>query len=394
MTREEQFINSHPLDDYIEQQDLNQSNQNEITPNAIAEETELQFSDKELQKIETISQQIKPLDDEGLLSFGSHLQQNMSKFSHRMLDEVQTKDVGPIGDTLDQLMSKLKAVNPDELNPEKQSKIKRLFKRTKASINEVFSRMQSVSSQVDRITIQLDKHKTNLSKDIQLLNSLYDQNKEYFDDVSLYIAAAKHKKREIQTNDIPKLQQHAEQTANQMDIQAVADMEQFVDRLDKRIYDLQLSRQIAIQTAPQIRMIQNVNQALAEKIQSSILTSIPLWKNQMAIALTLMRQRNAVSAQRGVTDTTNDLLTQNAAMLKQNAIETATENERGIVDIETLKTTQSDIIETIEQTLQIQANGRQKRQEAEKELLGLENELKQHVLSIKEPNTQKLDNKY
>ena len=167
-----------------------------------------------------------------------------------------------------------------------------------------------------------------------------------------------------------------------MDIQAVADMEQFVDRLDKRIYDLQLSRQIAIQTAPQIRMIQNVNQALAEKIQSSILTSIPLWKNQMAIALTLMRQRNAVSAQRAVTDTTNDLLTQNAAMLKQNAIETATENERGIVDIETLKTTQS-IIETIEQTLQIQQNGRQKRKEAEKELVGLEDELKQHLLSMK-----------
>ena len=168
-----------------------------------------------------------------------------------------------------------------------------------------------------------------------------------------------------------------------MDIQAVADMEQFVDRLDKRIYDLQLSRQIAIQTAPQIRMIQNVNQALAEKIQSSILTSIPLWKNQMAIALTLMRQRNAVSAQRAVTDTTNDLLTQNAAMLKQNAIETATENERGIVDIETLKTTQSDIIETIEQTLQIQQNGRQNVKKAEKELVGLEDELKQHLLSMK-----------
>ena len=139
--------------------------------------------------------------------------------------------------------------------------------------------------------------------------------------------------------------QHSE---NQMDIQAVADMEQFVDRLEKRIYDLQLSRQIAIQTAPQIRMIQNVNQALAEKSKAQF-TSIPLWKNQMAIALTLMRQRNAVSAQRAVTDTTNDLLTQNASMLKQNAIETATENERGIVDIETLKATQSDIIETIEQ---------------------------------------------
>ncbi|UDI78297.1 toxic anion resistance protein [Staphylococcus taiwanensis] len=388
MTRQEQFNNSHPLDDYIEQQSLkdlnhNGSNMNLTQQNTVVEDFEHQFSEKELEKIDTISKQIKPLDNEGLLSFGSHLQENMSQFSHRMLDEVQTKDVGHVGDSLNQLMSKLKAVNPDELNPEKQSRLKRLFKRTKASINEVFSRMQSVSSQVDRITIQLEKHKRNLSKDIQLLDGLYEQNKNYFDDVNLYIAAAKRRKQSLQTNDIPKLQQQAEQSGNQMDIQSVADMEQFVDRLDKRIYDLQLSRQIAIQTAPQIRMIQNVNQALAEKIQSSILTSIPLWKNQMAIALTLMRQRNAVTAQRAVTDTTNDLLTQNASMLKQNAIETATENERGIVDIETLKTTQNDIIETIEQTLQIQQNGRQKRQEAEKELVGLENELKQHLLSMK-----------
>ncbi|WP_180542581.1 toxic anion resistance protein [Staphylococcus haemolyticus] len=387
MPRNDQFNNSHPLDDYIVQQQLknldNNSNVSLANQNTVLDDFQQQFSDKEMQKIESISQQIKPLDNDGLLSYGSHLQENMSQFSHKMLDEVQTKDIGPVGDSLNQLMTKLKTVNPDELNPEKQSKLKRFFKRTKASINEVFSRMQSVSSQIDRITIQLDRHKNNLSKDIKLLDGLYQQNKDYFDDVNLYIAAAKRKKHEIQTNDIPKLQEHANQTGNQMDIQAVADMEQFVDRLDKRIYDLQLSRQIAIQTAPQIRMIQNVNQALAEKIQSSILTSIPLWKNQMAIALTLMRQRNAVSAQRAVTDTTNDLLTQNAAMLKQNAIETATENERGIVDIETLKTTQSDIIETIEQTLQIQQNGRQKRKEAEKELVGLEDELKQHLLSMK-----------
>ncbi|MDU6962512.1 MAG: toxic anion resistance protein, partial [Staphylococcus sp.] len=288
-----------------------------------------------------------------------------------------------IGDTLNQLMSKLREVNPDDLNQDNQSKLKRLFRRTKASINEVFSRMQSVSSQVDRITIQLDKHKGNLTKDIQLLDHLYEQNKVYFDDVSLYIAAAQRKKQDINANELPKLRQYAEQSGNQMDIQSVADMEQFVDRLDKKIYDLQLSRQIAIQTAPQIRMIQNVNQALAEKIQSSILTSIPLWKNQMAIALTLMRQKNAVTAQRAVTDTTNDLLTRNAAMLKQNAIETATENERGIVDIETLKATQNDIIETIEQTLQIQYNGRQKRQQAERELSQLENELKEHLLTMK-----------
>ena len=377
MNQKDQFINSHPLDDYIDHQTHDVSTQN------VKQDFEQQFNEQDLKKIDSISQQIKPLDSEGLLSFGTHLQQNMSQFSHQMLDEVQSKDVGPIGDTLNQLMSKLREVNPDDLNQDNQSKLKRLFRRTKASINEVFSRMQSVSSQVDRITIQLDKHKGNLTKDIQLLDHLYEQNKVYFDDVSLYIAAAQRKKQEINASELPKLRQHAEQTGNQMDIQNVADMEQFVDRLDKKIYDLQLSRQIAIQTAPQIRMIQNVNQALAEKIQSSILTSIPLWKNQMAIALTLMRQKNAVTAQRAVTDTTNDLLTRNAAMLKQNAIETATENERGIVDIETLKATQNDIIETIEQTLQIQYNGRQKRQQAERELSQLENELKEHLLTMK-----------
>ena len=375
MTHKINSNQSHPLDQYIED--------NTNTNPTVAQDFNPQFSDEDKKKIETISQQIKPLDHDGLLQFGTNLQQSMSQFSHQMLDEVQSKDMGPVGDSLNQLMGKLKSVNPNDLDPNKQSKLKRIFRRTKASINEVFSRMQSVSSQIDRITIQLDKHKGNLTKDVELLDGLYDQNKKYFDDVTLYIAAAQRKKQQIQSETIPELQEKAHNSGNQMDIQAVADMEQFVDRLDKRIYDLQLSRQIAIQTAPQIRMIQNVNQALAEKIQSSILTSIPLWKNQMAIALTLMRQRNAVSAQRAVTDTTNDLLTQNASMLKQNAIETATENERGIVDIETLKTTQNDIIETIEQTLQIQQDGRQKRQAAEKELNGLENDLKQHLLSMR-----------
>lgn len=375
MTHEINSNQSHPLDQYIED--------NTNTNPTVAQDFNPQFSDEDKKKIETISQQIKPLDHDGLLQFGTNLQQSMSQFSHQMLDKVQSKDMGPVGDSLSHLMGKLKSVNPNDLDPNKQSKLKRIFRRTKASINEVFSRMQSVSSQIDRITIQLDKHKGNLTKDVELLDGLYDKNKKYFDDVTLYIAAAQRKKQQIQSETIPELQEKAHNSGNQMDIQAVADMEQFVDRLDKRIYDLQLSRQIAIQTAPQIRMIQNVNQALAEKIQSSILTSIPLWKNQMAIALTLMRQRNAVSAQRAVTDTTNDLLTQNASMLKQNAIETATENERGIVDIETLKTTQNDIIETIEQTLQIQQDGRQKRQAAEKELNGLENDLKQHLLSMR-----------
>ena len=199
MNQKDQFINSHPLDDYIDHQTHDVSTQN------VKQDFEQQFNEQDLKKIDSISQQIKPLDSEGLLSFGTHLQQNMSQFSHQMLDEVQSKDVGPIGDTLNQLMSKLREVNPDDLNQDNQSKLKRLFRRTKASINEVFSRMQSVSSQVDRITIQLDKHKGNLTKDIQLLDHLYEQNKVYFEDVSLYIAAAQRKKQEINANELPKL---------------------------------------------------------------------------------------------------------------------------------------------------------------------------------------------
>ncbi|MCD8833004.1 toxic anion resistance protein [Staphylococcus arlettae] len=374
MTREQDSINAHPLDSFIDEQVANEGQ--------IIQQTK-QFSPEEQKKIEELSSSITPMDHDGLLNFGTEAQSNMSQFSHRILNDVKTSDIGPVGDSLNGLMAKLKSVNPDELNPENQSKLKRFFKRTKVSVNEIFSKMQSIGSQIDRISIELDKHKTNLKKDVELLDQLYDQNKDYFDDLTLYIEAAKRKKQLIESTELPKLQKEAQNSNNQMVVQDAADLSQFVERLDKRIYDLQLSRQIAIQTAPQIRMIQNVNQALAEKIQSSILTSIPLWKNQMTIALTLMRQRHAVSAQKAVTDTTNDLLLKNSALLKQNAIETATENERGVVDIETLKTTQSDIIETIEQTLQIQKQGRDKRKQAEGELSELEGELKQHLLDMK-----------
>lgn len=374
MAREQDYINSHPLDKYIEEN----SNSESKVVNAT------QYTEKEQQKINELSEKIKPMDHDGLLNYGTEAQSHMSQFSHRILNEVKTTDVGPVGESLNGLMSKLKSVNPDELNPENQSKLKRIFRRTKASVNEMFSKMQSVGSQIDRISIELDKHKNNLVKDVDMLDELYNMNKDYFDELSLYIEAAKKKQHDLQQEDVPKLKVQAKSTGNQMDVQAASDMEQFIDRLDKRIYDLQLSRQIAIQTAPQIRMIQNVNQALAEKIQSSILTSIPLWKNQMSIALTLMRQRNAVTAQKAVTDTTNDLLLKNSELLKQNALATATENERGVVDIETLKTTQNDIIETIEQTLQIQEQGRNKRKQAESELNQLETELQNQLLDMKQ----------
>ncbi|AMY04803.1 toxic anion resistance protein [Staphylococcus condimenti] len=362
--------------------------ENDISTDQTLVESNKEFTPEQQQKIHDLANQIEPLNYDSLMKFGSNAQSSMSQFSHKMLSEVKSKDTGPIGDTLNQLMLKLKEVQPDDFKEGKDSFIKKIFKRAKASANEIFSRMQSVGSQVDRISIELTNHKDSLNRDIQLLNGLYDQNKDYFDELNLYIAAAQEKKQDILEKELPEKRKKAYESGNQMDIQEVADLEQFADRLDKRIYDLQLSRQISLQTAPQIRMIQNVNQTLAEKIQSSILTSIPLWKNQMAIALTLMRQRQAMSAQRAVTDTTNDLLTANSELLKQNAVDTAVENERGIVDIETLKSTHENIIETVEQTLQIQAEGREKRQQAEKELQHLESDMKERLLTMKDNKIQ------
>ncbi|HEC2156124.1 TPA: toxic anion resistance protein [Staphylococcus delphini] len=373
--------NTHPLDAYFNDFDHPKTGAvTEVETKALNEH----FNDQDRQKIQSLAEQIEPLNHDSLLKFGSNAQTHLSHFSHQMLDEIQSKDVGPIGETLEQLMKKLKEVNPDELSQQNDNFLKKLFKRSKNSMQQLFSRMQSVSAQVDRISIELDKNKGLLMKDIQLLDGLYQQNKDYFDVLNLYIAAAEQKKKEIEQQVLPEMRQRVKDADDQMAVQDVADMEQFVDRLEKRIYDLKLSRQISLQSAPQIRMIQNVNQALAEKIQSSILTSIPLWKNQMAIALTLQRQQKAATAQKQVTDTTNEILLRNSEMLRQNARVTAEENERGIVDIETLKTTQDNIIQTIEETLQIQQEGREKRQQAEKDLLALESDLKARLTTAKD----------
>ncbi|MFA7743786.1 toxic anion resistance protein [Salinicoccus roseus] len=342
------------------------------------------FTEEDLKRIEEIKNKIEPLDNDALIQYGSNAQQALSKFSHQMLTEVQSKDVGPIGETLESLMKKLKEIDPDELTKEKKNIFNRIFRRVKKSVNELISKHQSVASQVDRIGIQLEHAKEVLVKDVHLLDKLYDQNKDYFDAINIYVAAAEMKKEELENQTLPELRKKAEESSNQMHVQEVNDMMQYVNRLEKRIHDLKLSRQITLQSAPQIRMIQNINQTLAEKIQSSILTSIPLWKNQMAIALTLLRQESASQAQQAVTNTTNDLLTKNSEMLKQNSIRTAQENERGIVDIETLKTTQENLVTTIEETLRIQQEGSQKRQAAERELETMEEELKTRLLELKE----------
>ncbi|MGD7043876.1 toxic anion resistance protein [Jeotgalibacillus proteolyticus] len=339
--------------------------------------------ERDQEQARQIAQQIDPTDHQSILQYGTAAQSKLSNFSHSMLDHVQRKDVGPIGDILKELMDRLEQIDPDELSDQKRGVISKLFNRVSRSVNEVLSKYQKLGAQVDRISVKLDHSKKSLIDDIQMLEQLYQQNKDYFHALNIYIAAAEIKRDELEQKTIPELRRKAEQSDDQMAYQEVNDMMQFMDRLEKRLHDLQLSRQITIQSAPQIRMIQNINQALAEKIQASILTAIPLWKNQIAIALTLFRQQRAVEAQKQVTKTTNDLLLKNSEMLKTNSIETAKENERGIVDIETLKTTQANLVSTLEETLRIQQEGREKRRLAETEIQAMESDLKQQLLQMR-----------
>lgn len=340
--------------------------------------------DEDKQRAYQLANQIDPNNQTSISLYGTQAQSKLMNFSSTMLDHVKSGNIGEIGEIITDLMKKLDQVNPDELQVEKRNIFSRMFGKMSRSVNEILARYQKTGAQIDRITVRLEHCKNTLIKDNTLLDQMYEKNKEYFQALNIYIAAGEVKLEELHTKLIPELKRKAEQSGDQMAYQEVNDMIQFADRLEKRLHDLKLSRQITIQSAPQIRMIQNTNQTLMEKIQTSITTAIPLWKNQIAIALTLLRQRKAVEAQKQVSQTTNDLLLKNSEMLKTNSIEVAKENERGIVDIETLKKTQENLVSTLEETLRIQADGRAKRHQAEQELVTMEEQLKQKLLEIRE----------
>lgn len=364
---------------------LTQTQQSEI--NALQEQqTAARLIDKlpaeRQEQAKELAAKIDVSDAQSVISYGSAAQTKLSEFSQSMLNHVQAQDIGPVGDSLTELMYRLQEANPGELRAGEGNIFQRMFGKVKQSIYEVTAKYQKIGAQIDKISVKLEKEKDGLLKDNLMLEQLYQKNKDYFDALNIYIAAGELKMEELQTTIIPKAMKKAEETGDQMDVQIANDYTQFLDRLDKRTHDLRLARQITIQQAPQIRLIQNTNQALAEKIQASIATAIPLWKNQVVIALTLLRQKDAVTAQRQVSETTNDLLKKNSEMLKISAIETAKENERGIVDIETLQTTQNDLIETIQETLRIQKEGKEKRRHAEVELGHMEDDLKQKLLDL------------
>ncbi|AQP54437.1 toxic anion resistance protein [Vagococcus penaei] len=358
--------------------------QNQSTPMADNSATRMidKLSEERQAQAKNLAQQIDTSNSQSVLSYGAAAQQKLSEFSHTMLNHVQAQDIGPMGDTLTDLMYRLNEASPTELEARDSNVFKRIFGKVKQSIYETTAKYQKIGAQIDKIAIKLDREKDGLLQDNAMLEQLYDKNKDYFDALNIYIAAGELKIEELQTVTIPEAIQKAQQTGDQMDAQIVSDLNQFVDRLEKRTHDLKLARQITIQQAPQIRLIQNTNQALAEKIQASINTAIPLWKNQVAIALTILRQKDAVTAQRQVSDTTNELLTRNSEMLKLSAIEVAEENERGIVDIDTLQKTQNDLIETIQETLRIQKEGKEKRRNAELELATMEEDLKVRLLEM------------
>ena len=329
-----------------------------------------------------LASQIDVNDAQAVIIYGANAQSKLSEFSQSMLSHVQANDIGPIGDSLNELMYRLQEANPDELRASEGNFFQRMFGKVKQSIYEITAKYQKIGAQIYKVAVKLEHEKDGLIKDNQMLEQMYQKNKDYFDALNIYIAAGELKIDELQNQIIPQAVAKAQESGDQMDVQIVNDYTQFLDRLEKRTHDLRLTRQVTIQQAPQIRLIQNTNQVLAEKIQSSIHTAIPLWKNQVVIALTLLRQKDAVTAQRQVSETTNDLLKKNAELLKVSAIETAKENERGIIDIETLQKTQDDLIETIQETLRIQKEGKEKRQAAEIELGVMEENLKQKLLEI------------
>lgn len=328
-----------------------------------------------------LANQIDETKMSAVIAYGSNAQKKLSEFSHNMLATVQLKDTGEIGDVLTDLMQMLESSNPKDLSAE-PNVFKRLFGKVKSSITETQMKYQQIGSQMDKVVIRLEREKNELLNDNMMLEQLYQKNKDYFEALNIYIAAGELKMQEMQSDIIPKAIEKARETNSQMDVQVVSDLNQFLDRLDKRTHDLRLTRQMTIQQAPQIRMIQNTNQALAEKIQVSVHTAIPLWENQITIALTLLRQQNAAISQRQVSETTNNLLTKNSEMLKQSAIDTARESERGVIDLVTLQKTQSNLIQTIEETLKIQQEGRQQRAAAQLELESMENQLRDKLLEI------------
>ena len=313
-----------------------------------------------------------------VLQYGAAAQKNIANFSESTLNAVRTKDMGELGDMVSNLLSELKGFSAEE---EEKKGLLGMFKQASNSMKIKYDKAEA---NVDKIAEQLEQHQVVLMKDVALLDQMYEKNLEYFKQLSMYILAGEKKLADERATTLPELYAKAKASGLPEDAQAANDYAALCDRFEKKLYDLKLTRQISIQMGPQIRMIQNNDTLMTEKIQTSLVNTIPLWKSQMVLALGISHSKQAMEAQRAVSDMTNDLLKKNADMLKVATIETAKESERGIVDIETLQHTNESMISTLDEVMAIQTEGRQKRREAEVELQRIEGELRQKLLEVRQ----------
>lgn len=338
------------------------------------------LSPAEQAAVKEFAKKIDILNTEQVLNYGSNAQKNISEFSDSALNAVRTKDLGEVGTMLSDLVVELKGMNFD---PEQKKGLFGLFNKAKQDIASVKAQYDKAEVNVDKIVEQLERHEVVLLKDISLMDKMYEKNQEYMKELTMYIIAGRMRVEELRNVELPELQRKAQESGLPEDAQAANDFANMIGRFEKKIHDLELTRTISLQMSPQIRMIQNNDTLMSEKIRSSIVNTIPLWKSQMVLGLSMYHSEEAMKAQREVTDVTNKLLESNAKKLHQGSVNVARESERGIVDIETLKKTNQELIATLDEVRQIQDDGRAKRQQAEEELGRIEGQLKQKLLEMK-----------
>lgn len=338
---------------------------------------ESMLSEEERRMAEQFAQQIDLTDSSVILQYGIGTQKKMADFSETALENVRTKDLGEIGNLLSSVVTELKSFDEED-----NKGFLGFFKKQSGKLQNMKNKYAKAEANIDKICKVLEGHQVQLMKDIALLDKMYDLNRTYYKELTMYIIAGKKKLQEVREGELQALLPKAQQTGLAEDAQAARDLDSMCERFEKKLHDLELTRMISIQTAPQIRMVQGSDTVMTEKIQSTLVNTIPLWKSQMVLALGVVHSSQAAKAQREVTDMTNQLLQKNAETLKMASVETAKEAERGIVDMETLKATNQSLISTLDEVMNIQEEGRRKRREAEAEIVRLESELKEKMLQI------------
>ncbi|HJB26226.1 MAG TPA: toxic anion resistance protein [Firmicutes bacterium] len=366
-----------PMEEQPAQTTAVQPAQPQSPAQAVFDESMLTAEERKM--VDDFANKIELSNSNLILQYGSGAQKKMADFTENTLESVRSKDLGEVGDMLTGLVTELKSFDVEE----EEKGIFGFFKRSANKVTALKAKYDKAEVNIQKICGVLENHQIQLMKDVALLDKMYELNKVYFKELSMYILAGQKKLKEVRETQLPALMAKAKASGLPEDAQAANDLASMCDRFEKKLHDLDLTRMVSIQTAPQIRMVQGNDTLMSEKIQTTLVNTIPLWKNQMVLALGIAHSQQAAAAQRQVTDMTNELLRKNSQALKMATVETARESERGIVDIETLRETNQNLISTLDEVIQIQQEGRQKRADAEQELRRIEGELKQKLLDIR-----------